>query len=249
MKEMLTLFRGALTLNTRTFADLKASPNVFRTGFLFVVVIGLLVGLVTGCVGIVIGITTDPVKEIAQVRQQMQQQMLQSMPPGADTSFFDSFNMGFRIAERIVTEAKTPLPRPVEVVFKQVGVIFSYPFGWLGSLLLYGVLVQIFAALLGGRGTIAQMLGLSFLAVAPHIIDVLNVFIRLIPVAGVCIAFLISLLVLVWSVAIYIKGTATAHEMDNGKAALAVFAPIIAGGILAILFMCSFGVLIALADR
>lgn len=249
MNEMLTLYRGVLTLDSKTFADLKASPDVFRKGFLFVVVIGLIVGLVTGCVGIVGGLTTDPAKEIAQVRQQMQQQMSQIMPPGADTTALESINLGMRIAERVIATVKSPLPRPFETVFKQIGVIFSYPFGWLGSLVLYGALVQIFATLLGGRGTIAQMLGLSFLTVAPHFIDALNVLIGLIPIAGGCITFLISLVVLVWSVAIYIKGTATTHEMTTGRAALAVFAPIIVGAILAILLMLTFGVLIAVANR
>ncbi|MBI5031766.1 MAG: YIP1 family protein [Chloroflexi bacterium] len=249
MNEMLMLYRGVLVLDSKTFADLKASPQVFRKGFLFVVVIGLIVGLVTGCVGMVGGLMTDPAKEIAQVRQQMRQQMGQFMPSGSDAAFLESFDMGMRIAERIVTTAKAPLPRQVETVFKQIGVIFSYPFNWLGSLILYGALVQIVATLLGGRGTIAQMLGLSFLTVAPHLIDALNVLVGQIPIAGGCIAFLISLIVLVWSVAIYIKGTATAHELSNDRAAVAVFAPILISAILAILILLTFGVLIAVANR
>ena len=33
MNEMIQLFRGALFLDNKTFAELKVSPDVFRKGF------------------------------------------------------------------------------------------------------------------------------------------------------------------------------------------------------------------------
>ncbi len=239
MNEIITLFRGALTLDAKKFGDLKAAPDVFRKGFLFVVVVGLIVGIVLGLVATVQGLTTSPAAEIAQARQQMESSFGQFMPPEAAAQFLDSFNMGMRIAERIARE-KALLPRPVEVVFKQIGFIVAYPFGWLGSLLLYGAFVHIFAKLLGGRGTIAQMFGVTSLAVAPHLLDALG----FIP----CLGGLLGLIAFVWGAVIYVKGTATAQELSAGRATLAVFMPIVVAFVLAVLLLLGFGVLIALAS-
>jgi hypothetical protein len=108
------------------------------------------------------------------------------------------------------------------------------------------VLVQFFAVLLGGRGTIAQMWGLSSLTVAPHLLDALLPILGLIPVAGGCLGFLVGLVAFVWGVVIYVKGTAVAHEMSGGKALLAVLLPIILAILLVLLFILLIVVLILL---
>ncbi|MCL4487142.1 MAG: YIP1 family protein [Chloroflexi bacterium] len=169
MSELINLLRGALVLDDKTFRELRASPDVFRRAFTLVLVIGLTVGLVTGLIAIAQGLMSNPATEISQARAETLRSMQRFLPPGTDAAFLDNFNVGWNIAERIVREVQTPLPHPARVIFQQVGAIVSYPFGWLGSLLFYGVLVQICVILLGGRGTIAQMLGLSSLTVAPHI--------------------------------------------------------------------------------
>ena len=92
------------------------------------------------------------------------------MPPEISTQITENFEMGLRIGERVARGAKAPLPEPFGVIFHQLGEIVSYPFNWLGSLLLYGALVHIFAKLLGGRGTIAEMLGVTALTVVPHLL-------------------------------------------------------------------------------
>jgi hypothetical protein len=55
MNETLTLIRGALMLDTQVFADLKASPDVFRKGFTILLIVGLMVGLITGLVAMIKG--------------------------------------------------------------------------------------------------------------------------------------------------------------------------------------------------
>jgi len=244
MNEMIAIFRGALTLDTKTFDDLKASPAAFRKGFTFLLVIGLITGIVVGLVGMIQGLSTNPATEIAQARQGLEQTMGQFMPPEAAAQFLDSLNMGMRIAERVTQEAKSPLPHPVGVVFEQIGVMVSYPFGWLGSLMFYGALVQIAAKLLGGRGTIAQMLGLTSLTVAPYILSAVAVLVNAIPFAGGCLASLIGLVEFVWGIVIYVKGTAVAHEMTGGRALMAVFLPIIVVGLVSVLALVPFIILI-----
>lgn len=236
MNEMIQLFRGALVLDTKTFADLKASPDVFRKGFMFVLIVGLIVGLVTGLVGLVQGLTTSPAQQKAQALEGMKQ-FTAFMPPEAVQQMLDSMEMGFRIGERISKEAKAPLPGQVETLFKQIGVVVSQPFGWLASLILYGALVHIFAKLLGGRATIAQMFGVSSLTVAPHLLDALG----WVP----CLGGLFGLVAFVWCVVVYVKGTAVAHEMSNGKALLAVLLPIIVGVLLVVLLFVVLFILIA----
>lgn len=244
MNEMITTFRGALMLDTKTFSDLKASPDVFRKGITILVVIGLIVGLVTALVGTAQGLLANPAADLAQARATAEQQMKQFMPPEASAMFLDNMSMGFRIAERIVRETKSPLPHPVRVVFQQIGVMVSYPFGWLSSLLLYGALVHIAARLLGGRGTIAQMLGLTALTVAPYILSAVSVILNAIPYAGGCLTFLIGLVEFFWGIVIYVKGTAVAHEMSGGRALMAVLLPIIVAVLVALLVLVLFIILI-----
>lgn len=241
MKDTMNLLRGALTLDTKTFDELKASPDVFRKGFTFLLVVGLIVGLILGLAGIVQGLLGNPATEIANVRQQMEQIFSSMMPANAAGQFTENFRLGFRIAERIVREMKTPLPRPVGVIFQNIGIIVSYPFGWFGSLLFYGVIVHIIAKLMGGRGTIAQMLGLTSLSVAPHMLEALN----FIP----CLNVLTGLVALIWGAVVYVKATATAQELTMGKATFAAFAPILAGLVLFFCSIATLGVMIAASSR
>ncbi len=219
MNETLTLMRGALMLDTKTLADLKASPDVFRKGIMVLLGVGLTVGIVTGLVAMIQGLLTDPLKEMDSVRSTMQQYAGQFMPPVAYQEFSQNFEMGLNIGRRIVTETRAPLPRPVTVIFQQVGAMLSYPFGWLGSLLFYGVLVHIFAKLLGGKGTIAQMYGVTSLTVVPHLLDALG----WVP----CLGAVLGIVGWAWGVGVYVKGTSVAEEMSIGKGILAVLMPII----------------------
>ena len=238
MKEMLTLMRGALLFDTNTFAGLKASPDVFRKGFTVLLVVGLIVGFVTGLVAMIQGLTTDPVKEMDSALAAVHQSFGQFMPSDASAQFLQNFEMGMNIGRRIITETQAPLPRQFEVIFQQVGVMVSYPFGWLGSLLSYGVLVHLIARLLGGKGTIAQMFGLTSLAVVPHLLDVL----AWVP----CLGAVLGLVGWGWGVGVYIKGTSVAQEMSIGKATLAVLMPILVVALLSALFIALVLILIAL---
>ncbi len=238
MNETLTLMRGALMLDTKTLTDLKASPDVFRKGIMVLLGVGLTVGIVTGLVAMIQALMTDPLKEVDAVRSAMQQYAVQFMPPAAYQEFSQNFEMGLNIGRRIVTETKAPLPRPVTVIFQQVGAIISYPFGWLGSLLFYGVLVHIFAKLLGGKGTIAQMYGVTSLTVVPHLLDALG----WVP----CLGAVLGLVGWAWGVGVYVKGTSIAQEMSIGKGILAALMPILLAAILLGVFIVLILILSAL---
>ncbi len=230
MDAMLSLFRGTILLKNETFNEMKAMPDVLRKGLIFLLAIGLIVGFVNGIVGFVQGVTTNPAEQMASFEQIMK------FIPGAE-DFMQYFRVGARIGTRIREEAKAPLPSAIQILFEQLGAAFSLPFSWLGSLLLYSVLVHFFAKLLGGRAPLAQMLGLSFLAVAPRILNVLN-FVPFLPL-------LLGPIVFVWGVIIYVKTTAVAQEMSTGKAFLAAILPALIGLIVAPLFGGVIGLIVS----
>ena len=243
MIELLGLARGALTLNAQTFDNLKQSPDVFRKGFTFVLVVGLIVGGVLGVVALIGEILTPPAQQIAQAREGFRQTFgyfSSAMPPEISRQVTESFEMGLRIGERVTRETRSPLPEPIGVIFRQSGAIVSYPFGWLGGLIFFGALVHIFAKLLGGRATIAQMLGVTSLTVVPHLLDAFG-FIA-------CLGALLGFIAWAWGVVIYIKGVAVAQEINTGKAILAVLLPFMVAFLFALLLLVSVGVLIAVAS-
>jgi len=63
----------------------------------------------------------------------------------------------------------------------------------------------------------------------PHILDALG----FIP----CLGGLLGLIAWGWGVVIYVKGTASAHDMSTGKATLAVLMPFIVLFLLTLLFV------------
>jgi len=83
----------------------------------------------------------------------------------------------------------------------------------------YGLLVLVFAKLMGGRATIQQMLGTTSLVAVPHLLDLF----AFIP----CLGSLLGLVAFLWGLVIYVKGTAVANEFGLGKAVLAVLLPVI----------------------
>jgi hypothetical protein len=100
-----------------------------------------------------------------------------------------------------------------------MGGVVSYPFGWLATYILYGLLVLVAAKILGGSATVQQMLGCTALAAVPFILGVFG----LIPQLGYwpgAIAFL-------WGLVIYVMGTTVANEFGIGQAILAVILPIL----------------------
>ena len=103
--------------------------------------------------------------------------------------------------------------------------------------LTWGVLTLIFARLLGGTATIAQMLATSSLVVAPHVLEAFS----FVPCGGA----LLQLLAFFWGLAAYVKGTALANRIGVGRAALAVLGPLLVGGAAAVAAVAVVAVLAA----
>lgn len=227
MSQPLQNVRGALLLEDSAFERMRDAEDGFTRGLMTVVAISLLVGLILSLVSFVNAVRTTPAEEIAAFQQGMEQAFRQMQAAGAfgDEEFWRIFMenfeagvaMGGRIGEVVVET--TPAPQPVVDFFEALGAWVSYPFGWISTWMLYGLLTLMFAKLLGGTATIRQMLATTSLVAVPHLLNVLS----FIPFVG----FLLSVIAFFWGLAIYVKGTAVANRFDLGRGLLAVAAPII----------------------
>lgn len=122
------------------------------------------------------------------------------------------------------------LPRPLGQeagsILQGLMEAFSTPYRRLALWLPYSLLVFALAKALGGRGSLAEMLGTSALYALPHLLDPLGPAIGLGPAVG--------LVTFGWGAAIFLKATAVANDLDAGQALVAVATPALAAVTLAL---------------
>jgi len=223
--------RGVLFLDETTFARFKASRNVFARGLLLVVAVALIVGAVDSAVQLGTALTAPPYSvRREQVKQELER-AFRSMPQGdpdvemLQQAMLSWADVGLGIAEDI-DQLPTPLPHPAGIVLRAVGRLVSAPLTRLGGWMFFTLVVFAVARLMGGRGTLQEMLGTTALSIVPHIAGVLS------PI--LCLRTLVWVVSGVWGAAIYVKATAVANEIDNGRATLAVCLPVLVPLFLAI---------------
>lgn len=228
MNNLLRTIGNALLLDDQAFARIRDARDNFARGLVIVVAISLIVGLFNSLFGFLNAVRTTPEAQLAQARTGVEQafeQMGNMGVFGPDPTMREQtlaiVETAFDIAETVagIVEETTPLPHPVASFFQTLGGWLSYPFGWVSRWMLYGVVVLVFAKLLGGTASIREMLSTTSLVAVPHLLDAF----RFVPVAG----FLLGLLAFVWGVVVYVKGTAVANRFGVGRALLAVLAPIL----------------------
>lgn len=227
MNQLTRTIGGALLLEDDAYITMRDAENGFTRGLTMIVTISLIVGLVISLVNFINAMQTTPAQEVEEARKGMEQ-ALEAMrafgPLGVDQfsrEFMRNFEAGLAMADRIaqVVAETTPAPQPIADFFEALGQWVSYPFGWISTWMLYGVLTLIFAKLLGGAATIQEMLATTSLIAIPHLLDAFNFIPYVGPLVGV-IAFL-------WGLAVYVKGIAVANRFDVGKALLAFIAPLV----------------------
>ena len=91
----------------------------------------------------------------------------------------ENFRVGMDIATQI-SEVEAVLPQPMGIIFEQLGVWASRPFGGsagvplavatLGAWLGYGIWVMLIAKLFGGRGTLPGFFGTTALFAIPQLL-------------------------------------------------------------------------------
>jgi hypothetical protein len=152
------------------------------------------------------------------------------VPPKLEARIEDFFEAGLGIASDIVS-LPVRFPQPTGRVFEALGRFVSTPFDWLGGWMLYTLLVAIAAQLMGGRASVQQILGLTALHAAPHLLGILPPLLGLIPAAGPTLEALtgvvVALATWIWSTLIYVAATAVASRFDWARGLLAVLAPVL----------------------
>ncbi|MBC7263881.1 MAG: YIP1 family protein [Chloroflexi bacterium] len=245
--ELFTITKSVITLRDDAYHSLKASADVFQRGLVILIVVGLVVGAVSGTVTFITRLTQSTAADIAEIENFMTMYMrmfAEEMTPEEQALFENFVEDYIRMIIEIIRKIEaipTPLPRPIPYLLEALGVFLSTPFGMMSAWLTYGLLVLIFARLLGGRSTVQQMLGLTALAWVPGLLNALG----FIP----CLGLIIGLVALVWGFVIYVKATAIANDMDMGKALVAVLAPVLTVLLLVILLFAVIFVLVLVTSR
>jgi len=232
---MIAMIRGALTLQTATYAEFKAVPDVFRRGFVIVLIVGLVIGVVLQGAALIQELTGPPpavrVREFERGMEEALNSMSAYMQMDQQSRQIFMRSMGEAVAiVREIAVLPTVLPRPVRAIFQAVAQTIEMPFSLLATLMGYGVLVHIVALILGGKGSIQQMLGVTSLAMIPRVADAFG----FVP----CVGALIGLLGLAWAAVMYVKATSVVHEVSVPRAVVAVILPaVVLLGVVALLLL------------
>lgn len=224
-------FIGALKLQDATFAALRDRSDVFQRGFSVLLVAALFAGLFASLqtalrVG-TIGLSEDQV--IAQAQQSFDQSY---RGPAELRATFETYTT--ELTAMIYEVLSLPprageAARPIAAVLAYIGGVLAHPFTWdfVGWMLFGGLVFQFAARLLGGRASMAQMLGLTALAAAPQVFTAITSILGLIATLSGVGAFgsangLIGFVLAIWSAAIYVKATAVAQGFTTGRALEAI---------------------------
>jgi len=236
MSEWVALIRGAVTLDTAAFATMKEAKDGFKRGLILIAIVSLAVGLIPFGVDVVRGILPRNLAAERAKAEQGVQEFLKAFPfrppqePGVP-SIEENIHMGMDIGFEIAALPRL-LPRPIAEFFEALGTWLSLPFARAGGWMFYALVVLLVAKLLKGRATIAQMLACTSLYVVPQTLNIVGVLLSYIRCAGGVLSAIVSLVAMVWSIVVYIKGVAVANELSNGKAILATILPALVAGVI-----------------
>lgn len=219
-------FLGALTFRHATFAALRERSDVFARGFLVLAIAALIAGLASAIPPALERFGPTMTRE--QVLQQAQSSFDQSYNgPAATRAQVEPYVT--EIAGMVYDLIALPpqggdLARPVAAALTYARGVLENPFRWefVGWLLFAGLVFHMASRALGGRASMAQMLGLTALAAAPGAFRVIPSLISLVvtltsaPLIG-ALGGLLGFALTLWSAAVYVKATAVAQGFSLGR--------------------------------
>ncbi len=258
-----TNFVGALMLKHDTFVELRERSDVFLRGFVVLLFAALVAGAfasLSNAIGTVTPLVTkdqvlaqaNAIFESADFGPPEIKTQIQPYVTEIASMMYELENLPPRAGESV---------RPVVAFLNFVGGTLATPFRWewIGWTLFAGLLFQFSARLLGGQASMAQMLGLTTLAVAPQIFSSVTSLLTLIgTVSGVGLlasaSGVVGFGIAVWSAAVYVKATSVAQNFSMGRAvgAIALGGGILAGMLIVLALVVSFmfaGIIAAFASR
>lgn len=200
-----SLLWDALFLKREPYARMKADHNPFVEGLFILALLGVALGLL-GIVGASLQWASSP--SLAAVRDVIWT-TLQQMPwftaqsPQSQTAFASTWDSVWKAIQPL-------LPTPANSLLGLV----TKPLGLIALWLVYGVLAHAAARALRGTGTLNQTLGVTALAAAPQLLNVVTV-LPFVQVAGLG----------VWSLLCSYMALRIVHELNWQRSAVAAAAP------------------------
>jgi hypothetical protein len=211
---------GTLGLDRESLARTPAQRRLAR-GLALLLGISLLVGLVDSAVWAAARLDSWGLRERrAQAVQAVSDELSRSpLPP--DVQIELTRNLAAWLDLQGETEGlPRPLGRGAGYALSGLERVLAAPYRRLALWLPYTLVVFALARALGGRGSLAQMLGATSLYAVPHLLDVLRPIPWLGPAAGLA-AF-------GWGAVIYVKATAAANDLGLVQAILVTTLPAMA---------------------
>lgn len=201
---------NALLFKEEAYKKMRAADNPVVKGLILILVVGVIIALL-GLVGDVLEWASSP--DLNQIQDTVYS-YLTRMPwwdmAAQDPAFTDVFDRIWNLAWSL---ARSLNPSPGSAL---LGVIIT-PLGLVIRWLIYGVLAYLFARWLGGRADFSETLGVLALAVAPQMLNVLN----LLPYVQ------LGSLIGVWGILCAYIGLKTTHELSWARAVWATLLPFI----------------------
>ena len=202
---------NALFFKEDAYEQMRTSPNPVVKGLILIVVVGVIIAL---CNIIGTGIELASIPSMNELKATIYSYLVQ-MPwyelvvqeqPGFAEQFQEQYNLGWSIFPRLFGAP--------DLGGAAMGLIAT-PFGLVVRWLIYGLLAYLFARWLGGTANLNQTLGVLALAVAPQILNVLNI----LPFVQV------GSLPAVWGLLVTYLGLKTAHKLSWARAVWATLLP------------------------
>jgi hypothetical protein len=230
MVSLLRLTWEALFLSEEPYAEIREGSNPPLRGLGIILLVAVAVAL-AGLVGTALEWATTP--NMADI-QAVVLENIQKMPwyqelesePEFRKQFQQQFELGWRIFPALFA------PNIARAASQIVVLPLRLAFGWA----LYGLVAYLFARLLGGQGSLGQMLGCTALAVAPQVLN-LATFLPYVVVGGV---------VGTWTILCRYVALKTCHRLTWGRALAATLLPYVALAVVVSSFACLGGVVAAL---
>lgn len=215
---------GALFLKEETYQKMREEADPIVKGLILIVLVAVVVAL-AATVGKVLEWSTTP--DLSNLQNIILQE-IQKMPWYTQMAREPRAVQTFQQIWESVWRGVTPLIG-VNVAGAVLGIITN-PIGLVLRWLIYGVVAFVFARLLGGKGTLAQTLGCTALAVTPEILGVFQVF-PYVHLGGLA----------VWGLVCSYVGLKTAQQLTPWRAFWATVLPLVLLAVLAILVACIAG--------
>ncbi|MBI5031765.1 MAG: YIP1 family protein [Chloroflexi bacterium] len=219
--EYLNLGLGALFLQEETYARMRDDSRRVVKGLIFILLVGVIVALLA-VVGKLLEWSTTP--DLSNIRNIVLEEMRNTTwfremarSPQAMQQFQQGYDLwwqffGGLFGVNMLGAIANVITNPIVLILR-----------WL----VYGVVVFVFARMLGGKGTLSQTLGCTAIAFAPEALGAAQ-FLPFVQLAGIGI----------WGLICTYVGVKVSNQMMPWRAFWATLLPFIVVGVITILFGC-----------